>query len=349
MFSCNACNFETSSKYNLVRHNQTKKHFDNFKSQEQNKKINCRYCGKYFQSAGGSYYKHTKKCSSDPEIDQETDLEINHEIDFEVESLLESGIGVELESELESDTKIKNLEHQLEIERMKSSFQRALTSKELDHLTEKHELQLEIMSKNNMSNPDQFNQQNIFCGNPPQFINKKDTLNMQFGNVIDIETFTNNYKNGYGLTFDESKILLENCQMSGIKSCAPNLSCFLKRSYTRQYRAIYGRDPEPEEIILPFILNDSGVRRHFEKTIEGWLSTTSIDNIQKFIVISNDQVFNAHQQFIPISAYEKITISNAILRMNNFDRIIPDQKALTQDTPRQDISAQNKTKELKLI
>uniref|UniRef100_A0A6C0E7I2 C2H2-type domain-containing protein n=1 Tax=viral metagenome TaxID=1070528 RepID=A0A6C0E7I2_9ZZZZ len=310
MLYCYACNFKTNSKFNFDRHNQTKKHEEKIKTTNAltiNKKNICPGCGKYFNSTGGNYYNHLRKCH----IDLSQHQEINN---------------------LKSETKIKELEHQLELERMKSSFQQVLNNKELNYLSQKHELELELVSNKNTqhtqhtSNSNNFNQQINITGDNQFITNKKDILNVHFNKVIDIDTFTNNYKNGYGLTFDESRILLENCKMSGIKSCAPNLTCFLKRSYVRQYKDIYGTEPEPNEIVLPFILNDSGLRRHYEKTNEGWNSTTSMDNIHKFIVISNDLVFNAHKQYIPISAYEKITVSNSLLRLNNYESLIANSK-----------------------
>jgi hypothetical protein len=303
MLYCDACNFRTNSKFNFERHIQTKKHEENNKNFETSRKNICSKCNKSFNSTGGNYYNHIKKCNVKAEVD------------------------------VKFDKKLKDLEYQLELEKLKASYQQELSNRELDYLSEKHELELELIThKNNSNNNNNFNQQINITGDNQFITNKKDILNMHFDKVIDIDTFTNNYKNGYGLTYDESKILLENYRMSGIKSCAPSLTCFLKRSYARQYKDIYGRDPEPNEIILPFILNDSGLRRHYEKTTQGWYSTTSMDNIHKFIVISNDLVFNAHTQYIPISAYEKITVSNSLLRLSDYTSLI--SKNFLEELPR---------------
>jgi hypothetical protein len=236
------------------------------------------------------------------------------------------------------DILVKDLTHQLEIEKLKHRYELEKYKNQANHIislkeSEKKDIQLEHMV-DQLENLKQYpnhttqeikNQINVSGGNN-LFVNKRDTLNMYFKSVIDIDTFTENLKNGYGLTSEDTKSILDGYHMSGIKSYVPNVCYYLKKSYTKQYKAIYGRDPKPEEILLPFVISDSGLRQHYEKTLEEWQSTTSNENIKKIIVISNDQIYQHHNQTIPMTALDKVIILNSMLRINNYNSIITDMK-----------------------
>jgi hypothetical protein len=306
MFICDNCGYQTDDKSNFRRHQRNLNHKN---------KIKCE-CGKEFTHSS-SFSRHKKsRCDTQSNPDK---IEINHS---------------DLVKDLTHQLEIEKLKHQYELEKYKNQADKIISLKE----SEKKDIQLEHLT-NQLENLKQYpcyskqeikNQINVSGGNN-QFINKRDTLNMYFKDVIDINTFTENLKNGYGLTSEDTKSILDGYHMSGIKSYVPNVCYYLKKSYTKQYKAIFGRDPQPEEILLPFVISDSGLRQHYEKTLEEWQSTTSNENIKKIIVISNDQIYQHHNQTIPMTALDKVIILNSMLRINNYNSIITDIKEKDKD------------------
>ena len=153
-------------------------------------------------------------------------------------------------------------------------------------------------------------------------ISKVQYLNVNFGKVIDISTFIDNYKNKYGLTNEQALTLLENYQSDGINSCITTLVHYLKKSAVQQYKELKGKDISIEDIILPFLLSDKSLREHFEKTINGkWDKTTMIDNINKIVSITNNQVFKHHNKYMNFNSKQKKRIINGLLKQSGYDMV----------------------------
>jgi hypothetical protein len=83
-------------------------------------------------------------------------------------------------------------------------------------------------------------------------ISKVQYLNVNFGDVIDINTFIENYKHEYGLSNKQTETLLENYKHGGINSCITTLVYYLKESAIQQYKEIKGMEIPMPDIILPF-------------------------------------------------------------------------------------------------
>jgi hypothetical protein len=144
-------------------------------------------------------------------------------------------------------------------------------------------------------------------------------LNVNFGNVIDINTFIDNYKDRYGLTNDQTKTLLESYKNDGVNGCVNSLIYYLKKSAIEQYKEVKGEDIKMEDVILPFLLSDKSLREHFEKSINGnWDKTTMLDNMKKIVSITNDQVFKHHKQHINFNAPQKKRIINGLLKGSSY-------------------------------
>jgi hypothetical protein len=215
--------------------------------------------------------------------------------------------------------KCKNLSNQINnklninnsIEELKKEYENKLKIEKLKNKIKKIEnknLQLQL---NNISQPT--NKIKVEINNIT--ISKVQYLNNNFGNVIDIHTFIENYKTKFGLSNEQALILLENYQQNGINSCITSLVYYLKESAIKQYKAINGQDIARCDIILPFILSDKSLREHFEKSINGkWDKTTMIDNIKKIVTITNDQIFKHHNQFIHITDHQNRRLMNGILK-----------------------------------
>jgi hypothetical protein len=254
----------------------------------------CQNCNKKYIYKN-SFIKHEKDCKI--QNDNETMTTINNNNDF--------GVNPNLEMEM--------LRKELEIERLRNElFKKDL---EISKLENKN-LKLEV---NNITN-NNTNTNNIINNNVN--ITKTQYLNLNFSNVIDINTFIENYKDKYGLTTEQTKILLENSQNDGINGCVSALVYYLKKSAVQQYKELKGADLEIDNVILPFLLSDKSLREHFEKSINGkWDKTTMIDNIKRIVTITNSQVFKHHNRFIDFNGPQRKRIVNGILKASAYSII----------------------------
>lgn len=150
-------------------------------------------------------------------------------------------------------------------------------------------------------------------------ISKLEFLNVNFGRVIDIHTFTENFKNEYGLDAEQSHTLLYNFKNNNIKSCINSLVYYYKCSAIKQYKDINNVVLSKNQVVLPFLLVDESLRCHFEKSNKKWNKTTALANIDKLFCITNDQIFKHHNEHMTPSAYEKTKIYNGILKESCFN------------------------------
>jgi hypothetical protein len=269
----------------MQKHYNSKKHLNLEYNKNNRNSHKCDFCNKEFVTVN-SYNKHVKGCKSNNMVDKCKILE------DEINKLK------------------KEHEYKLEIEKLKNE----LTIKDLEiskKEIEKQNLQLQI--NNNSNNTTIINNINI---------SKIEYLNSNFGNVIDIETFIENYRNKYGLNEDQTRTLLENSQTDGINGCINSLFYYLKKSAMQQYKDMNGQDIEMHNIILPFILSDKYIRDHYEKSINGkWDKTTMIDNLKKIVSITNDQIYKHHNQFMGFNGPQRKRIINGILKASGFSNL----------------------------
>ena len=302
MYLCELCNYLTTSKHSLQIHYKSKKHltnktdtpfldFDNFI---------CMECNKEFKFQTG-LVNHRKLFHDNIEND-----DIFNDID------------IQLKHKLEMD-KIKT-EHQLKLEIEKLKFTNKLKKKdyqkklEIKKIENKH-LQLQINEKNT-------NQVNNIQINNNVNISKVQYLNLNFGDVIDINTFIENYKNQYGLSNKQTETLLENYRNGGINSCITTLVYYLKESAIQQYKELKGKEISMPDIILPFILSDKYLREHFEKNVSGdWDKTSMLDNIKKIVGITDDHVYKHHNTYMYLSNSQKKKLVNGVLRESGYSRL----------------------------
>jgi hypothetical protein len=205
--------------------------------------------------------------------------------------------GITVNNEIKYEFEIQHLKNQLEIQQLK------------------HELEITKNNLNVTTNNNNNLNLNVNTVNNNIKVSKLQYLNLNFSNVIDIHTFTNNYKDKYGLSNDQTQVLLENYQNDGINSCISSLVYYLKKSAIKQYKELKGHDIAMNDVILPFILSDKSLREHFEKSVKGnWNKTTMIDNIKRIVSITNDQVFEHHKQHMMFNSSQRKRIINGILK-----------------------------------
>ncbi len=175
---------------------------------------------------------------------------------------------------------------------------------------------------NNNQNINTVNNNNINQQNNNINLTKIQNLNLNFGDVIDINTFIENYKNEYGLTNKQTETLLDNYKNGGINSCINSLVYYLKESAIQQYKEIKGKEIAMADIILPFILGDECIRSHFEKNDSGqWDKTIMIDNIRKIVGITDDHVYKHHNTYLQLNDQHKKKLIHGVLKSSDYSKL----------------------------
>jgi hypothetical protein len=186
---------------------------------------------------------------------------------------------------------------------------------EIKEMENKHMQQQLINQTNNIQNAKTIINNNVK-------VSKIEFLNTNFNDVIDINTFIENYKNEYGLTNKQTETLLENYKNGGINSCISSLVYYLKESAIQQYKEIKGKEIAMVDVIFPFILSDKCIRDHFEKNISGnWDKTTAIDNIKKIVGITDDHVYKHHNTYMYLSDSQKKKLVNGVLKASGYEKL----------------------------
>ena len=227
-----------------------------------------------------------------------------------------------IEKEYQYKLEIQQLK--LENEINKKEFEKQLNDKEKEFENQILKLQINTsnITNNTTHNTNTTNNTNNTTINNNVKISKIQYLNLNFRNVIDMNTFLTNYNNSYGLTSDQAKTLLENSENDGITACINGIIYYLKKSAVKQYKDIKGEDIAMENIILPFLLSDRCVRDHFEKSSDNkWDKTTMIDNINKIVSITNNQVFKHHNKYMNFNSKQKKRIINGLLKQSGYDMV----------------------------
>ena len=343
MHFCEICNYLTTSNYNLKKHYTTQKHINTMNSLGLQKNLfYCINCSKEYNYKS-SFIRHKNVCTSyTHDIINEISNNINKHNNMNnlnnLNNININEVNDKFVYEFELERLKKEHEYQLEIERLKNELNKKdLESKlEIKEIENKH-LQLQVHDSNslnisnitNTSNKSTHNFVSNTVINNNLKISKIQFLNLNFGNVIDINTFIENYKDKYGLNNQQTLTLLENYQSDGVNSCITTLVHYLKKSAIQQYKEIKGKEIPMEDIILPFVLSDKSLREHFEKSINGnWDKTTMVENIKQIVNITNNQVYNHHNKFLDFTASQRKRIINGILKASGFSLLtqisIPD-------------------------
>jgi hypothetical protein len=193
-----------------------------------------------------------------------------------------------------------------------------------------------IINKYNdsITNVKTISQNNNTNENNNKYISKKDKLNF-LKDIVDIDTFIDNYKNNtkYQPTHEETKIILETTEKMGIDGYANCLYKIIKQKYHLLEEEIHGKKEITSEYILPFFLVDSNLRNHYEKINNKWILTNSKDKIINIVKITDNMIFNHHQEYANYSSKTGIQrIVNIILRNACYSNIEPELNRLSKIT-----------------
>jgi hypothetical protein len=258
----------------------------------------CPDCGKHFRHSS-SYYRHSKSCNNtcNPIKTGPTELlELIHE-----------------NEKLKLEIKYQSQLAQKDVEKFKMGMELRET-----FLNQQQKTTYSPPPKQLQVNNNNFKDIININGDNNTLLTKKDTMNLYFGQTLDLDTFIQNFETKYPLTHEETRTLAENYQHSGIKSYGPGLLCYLKKNYIRQIKDITGQEPD-DDVVMPFISSDGTLRTHLEKAAEGWEIVKDINKIDKIIVVSNDYIYSYHNTHLPLGSKERKIVSNSMLRNSTYD------------------------------
>jgi len=357
---CTLCNYTAKSKYHYERHLSTVKHLKRLSEVG----LRCQKCGAIFTQKTNCYRHKRNMCVSGITYDNdeyiyattEAGNDINYSTDYLIKTRekrldainqaeytnslclenqqLKMGLEIEKMSKKIVDSRIENLEAKIEnletrnnLNLIKSELD---TQKQIINSYQNNQYQCINPIINNIKNINEGDKTINFNGNNNQIISKKERLNMYFGHTLDIDTFTENYKNNpmYQLTFEETRVLLENAETCGMASYGNGLFNYLQKKYQMQVDDLLGDEVHCDKDVMPFIATDANLRSHYEKTPQGWLPVANTEKLKKLVVISNDQVYKHHKKFIKMTYRQKETAANTLLKRCDYHLVEMKSKAL---------------------
>lgn len=148
-------------------------------------------------------------------------------------------------------------------------------------------------------------------------------LNQNFGELIAMEKFLYNLEHHEKLTNQERNNLLVAYKENGIDVFARNFSYIMKQNCKRQME----KEGKEDMKLLPLFCSDGSLRSHKEKGKNGWKTHYDNQSINQMLNISNDQVYELHQEIIPISGKDRNRVYNMVKRDNHVQKL----KLLTFD------------------
>jgi hypothetical protein len=305
MFYCSICDFTTNIKYNYDRHCKTIKHI-NVVNETKTNNINLDDISSKKQNSKSLKKNNDIVKNKKVKKNIENRIEKNNQNDIVCEYCLNK---YKHQSSFYRHNKrcIARLNH------LEEHFEYELKVSKLQNDNEKKDIEIKYLKKLNKAKKVSITNNNNIN------ISKIDFLNLNFNNVISIETFSKNYEEKYGLTKQEAESLLYNYRNNSLDTCISNFLYFFRKSAIRQYKD-KGFDIAKKDIVLPFILADESLRYHFEKSKDDkWDRTTSRDNIKNLVSITDQQVFKHQNQSLCLSSYEKKRIANGVLKESCFN------------------------------
>ena len=213
-----------------------------------------------------------------------------------------------------------------EMKRIKNEYESKLKIKDKDlkikELENKNlQLQLKnIIASNNINNNTNINIINNNINNIN--ISKLDYLNLNFSNVIDFDTFLDNFNNKYCLTEKQTHKILKNYLKDGIDSYISTVDYYVKDSAIRQYNDL-GIIVSHNTVVLPFLSPDKSLREYFKKIVI-WNKTTDKEPIEKIITIINNKIFKDTKFLINFSNQQKNKTTNGFLKKASYSNATKD-------------------------
>ena len=271
---CEFCDYIANDKYSFNKHNQSKKHFNTVANIEALK-----------------LQTDTKQVKI--YICQYCNNNIKHQGNYSrhIKNCRNKNISTDVLS-----LEIQKLKHQLEIQNLKI--------KNLEENTS-------TVQTINITNHNSHNNSNNNTNN----ISHLDNLNVNYSKVPDLKTFIDNFNTQkYGLTQKDTENILYIAKNDTIESVISAIVFYLQQSMKKQFLDIHKTEIPKEDIVLPYLHSDPGLRYHYEKNKSKWYKTSSKQNIKKIIHSTENQVFEKQKESINLNGYQKKRLINGILK-----------------------------------
>jgi hypothetical protein len=310
MHFCKICNYYASSNYLIKKHYKTQKHIINLNSDGL---FTCSNCSTKYRYKTG-LERHSINCIpiKNNTVNNIANNTLNDNFNIEFQKL-----KLETETLKENyELKLKVKDYELKVKDLENkNLQLQIQNNNNGNISNSHNINTNTNNNtNNTNNTNTNNNNNIK-------ISKVEYLNLNFSDVIDMDTFINNYENDFGLTNEQTETLLFNQKNGGINSCISSLAHYIKDSIQKQYE-MRGKKLKKSDAILPFLLSDKYLRDHFEKNINGqWDKTTSKENIRRIINITERQIFKHHNEFMALNNAEQKKLINGMLKSSCFSQL----------------------------
>ena len=335
LHKCNICQYETIYPTNYKNHLKSVKHMRNVekynkekpekycKSTEnslkltvnKNKLFQCKYCPKQFSRKDNLNVHIKQSCKVKKELDEEKRKEEQkkEEKDIVVNKLLEE-ITKMREEQKKKEEEHKELRE--EIEKLKSNQNGANTTNN-SHNTNTTNNSHNTNTTNNSHNTNTTNNTNITNNNIKQNIQ----LNMNFQNVIPMETFLYNMEHNYLIPEHDIEAILYANDNLKIDDVADRIVKTLIANCKRQVKDMK-IDNKKVLPILPVVSTDCNLRSHRERLINGWDTLYDDDYLEKMLSIINDRMCDLKRRVIFISKKHKNKVFSRIKKKTSMSKLI---------------------------
>ena len=340
LHKCNICEYETIYPTNYKNHLKSTKHLRNVEeyNEKQNKigpnqsptnpinipkKYKCEYCGTLFKQ-NSHMHRHIKQsCKVKKELDEEKRKEEQkkEEKDIVVNKLLEE-ISKMREEQQEREKKMLEEQQEREkkmleeIEKLKSNQNGGNTTNN-SHNTNTTNNTNNTNTTNNTNNTNTTNNTNITNNNIKQNIQ----LNMNFQNVIPMETFLYNMEHNYLIPEHDIEAILYANDNLKIDDVADRIVKTLIANCKRQVKDMK-IDNKKVLPILPVVSTDCNLRSHRERLINGWDTLYDDDYLEKMLSIINDRMCDLKRRVIFISKKHKNKVFSRIKKKTSMSKLI---------------------------
>ena len=349
LHECKICRYTTKFTTNYNKHLNTKKHKDkeikyneeknttsspestnnapnntpnntSGISTEIKKKIICKYCQTSF-TRKSSLNRHLQenRCIAKLEFDEEKRKEEQEkeEKDIVVNKLLEEITKMREEQKKKDEEQKKKDEEQKEREK-----------KMLEKL-EKLESQSNIINNSNNTTTNNNITNNNITNNTTNIGNIINNLNINFSNVIPMETFLYNMEHKYLIPEQDIEAILYANDNLKIDDVADRIVKTLIANCKRQVKEMNMTIDDKKVLpIMPVVCTDSNLRSHKERLKDGWDTLYDDKYLDRMLSIINNRMCDLKRRVIFISKKNKNKVFSKIKKNTSMADIIKIQKEI---------------------
>jgi hypothetical protein len=145
---------------------------------------------------------------------------------------------------------------------------------------------------------------------------------MNYGNVIDMETFRKNFgTHKYGLNDKDAENLLYICKNGTIESITSSIMYYMKESMKKQFEDKFNIMLSNDNVMMSYVAGDMSLRYHFEKVSDKeWCKTSSNNNLKTLVNLTERQVYVHQKEPIILNGYQKRRVVNGMIKESTLDK-----------------------------